>query len=118
LFPGYLFLEITNGWWEARWSPGIAALLMSGDAPAVVPIHVILEIKPREVSGLVELPKPGLKPGARVRVLQGPLQGRLGLFVGMKPRERVEILLQWLGSQRQVELAKQDIEAVEEARCQ
>jgi hypothetical protein len=41
LFAGYLFLEITNGWWEARWSPGIAALLMSGDAPAILPIHVI-----------------------------------------------------------------------------
>jgi transcription antitermination factor NusG len=112
LFPGYLFLEITNGWWDARWSPGIAALLMSGDAPAVVPMHVILEIKSREVSGLVELPKPGLKPGARVRVVHGPLQGLPGLFVGMKPRARVELLLRLFGSEQRVILAKQDIEAI------
>jgi transcription antitermination factor NusG len=113
LFAGYLFLEITNGWWEARWSPGIAALLMSGDAPAILPIHVILEIKSREVEGLVELPKPGLKPGARVRVLQGPLQGQLGLFVGMKPREQVEVLLRLLGGEQRVILAKQSVEAVD-----
>jgi transcriptional antiterminator RfaH len=113
LFPGYLFLEITNGWWDARWSPGIAALLMSGDAPAVVPMHVILEIKSREVSGLVELPKSGLKPGARVRILQGPLQGHLGIYAGMKPRERVEVLLRLLGSEQRVIMAKQNVEVVD-----
>jgi transcription antitermination factor NusG len=113
LFAGYLFLEITNGWWEARWSPGIATLLMSGDTPAVVPMRVIFEIKSREVGGLVELPKPGLKPGARVRVVHGPLQGLPGLFVGMKPRERVEVFLRLFGGEQRVILAKQSVEVVD-----
>jgi transcriptional antiterminator RfaH len=112
LFPGYLFLQITNGWWDARWSPGIAALLMSGDAPAHVPDGIIADIRAREVRGLVELPKPGLKPGARVRVVHGPLQGLPGLFVGMKPRERIEVLLRLFGSEQRVILAKQSVEAL------
>jgi transcription antitermination factor NusG len=70
------------------------------------------EPKSREVSGLVELPKPGFKPGARVRVVHGPLQGLPGLFVGMKPRARVELLLRLFGSEQRVILAKQDIEAI------
>jgi hypothetical protein len=41
------------------------------------------------------------------------LQGQLGLFVGMKPRERVEVLLRLLGGEQRVILAKQSVEAVD-----
>ena len=43
-------------------------------------------------------------------MLQGPFAGQLGLYAGMRPHERVLVLLQLLGGQQRVELAKDAIE--------
>jgi transcriptional antiterminator RfaH len=110
LFPGYLFVLIELQWHRARWAPGVVRLIMDGIAPAVVPDGVIAAIKAREVGGLIELLRPPkFRPGDRVRVLRGPLAGIVGLYAGMKPRERVEVLLAILGGQR-VTLAAEAIE--------
>src|SRR5215469_5025225 len=114
LFPGYLFLWVVSGWWNARWSPGVVRLIMDGLVPAHVPDAVINEIRSRERGGFVELPKlRGLKPGMRVKVLQGPLQDHIGLLAVLRPHERVLVLLQLLGGQQRVELARSTIEAIQ-----
>jgi hypothetical protein len=40
--------------------------------------------------------------------LHGPFTGHLAIFADMRPRERVEILLQLLGGERRVTVAKKD----------
>src|SRR5215471_2680936 len=30
LFPGYTFVLVVSGWWDARWSPGVVRLIMDG----------------------------------------------------------------------------------------
>ena len=113
LFPGYLFVWVVRGWWDARWSPGVVRLIMDGLLPARVPDAVISEIRSRERDGLIELPKlRGLTPGMRVKVLQGPLQDQIGLLAALRPHERVLVLLQLLGGQQRVELARSSIEAM------
>src|SRR5262249_4337839 len=113
LFPGYCFVLIRLQWHAARWAPGILGFIMGGDAPAPVADGIIAEIRARERGGLVELPQPrGLRAGDHVRVLHGPFAGHLALYAGMKPRERVEILLQLLGSAQRVTLARTDVEVV------
>jgi transcriptional antiterminator RfaH len=113
LFPGYCFILIVSQWWAARWSPGIIRLVMDGLQPAQVPSHVLDEIRRREVRGVVELPKPpGLRAGDRVKVLGGPFTGHLGLYAGMRPHARVEVLLAILGSQQRVTLPRGDIARV------
>jgi transcription antitermination factor NusG len=113
LFPGYLFVWIVSGWWSARWCPGVVRLLTAGDAPMPVPDSLIAEIKSRERGGLVELPgRDGFKAGDQVRILAGPFEGHFGLYAGMRPHERVLVLLALLGGQQRVELAQNDIEAV------
>jgi transcriptional antiterminator RfaH len=107
LFPGYLFLWVVSGWWNARWAAGVRRLVT-----ARVPDRVIAEIRSRERAGLIELPKLRLEPGARVRVLQGPLQDQIGLIAALRPHERVLVLLQLLGGQQRVDLARNAIEAV------
>jgi transcription antitermination factor NusG len=58
----------------------------------------------------VELPRPSIKPGTRLRVTAGPFAGHVGLYAGMKPHERVEVLLALLGSQQRVELPRGSVE--------
>jgi transcriptional antiterminator RfaH len=111
LFPAYAFIVIEQQWHSARWSIGVAAIIMDGDHPARVPDLVIADIRAREVRGAVELPQaPGMRVGDRVRVLGGPFQGHFGLYAGMKPHERVEVLLALLGGQQRVTLPRSRIE--------
>jgi hypothetical protein len=48
----------------------------------------------------------------RVRVLQGLLQEHIGLLAALRPHERVLVLLQLLGGQQRVKLARNVIEAI------
>jgi len=113
LFPGYAFVLITLQWHAARWSPGVVRIVLDGLAPARVPDAVIAELRGRERNGLIELPKPPtVQPGDRVRVRRGPFAGQLALFIGQKPRQRVEVLRSLLGGQQRAELGKDDVEAV------
>jgi transcriptional antiterminator RfaH len=110
LFPGYAFVLIELQWHAARWSPGVLRLVLDGAQPAKVPNKVITELKGRERNGLVELPSPlGFRRGDTVRITCGVFAGQLAVFDGMRPHERVAVLLQLLG---RVELAKRDIEVV------
>ena len=71
---------------------------------------IIEDLRGRERDGLIVLPPPPrLRPGDRVRITAGPLLGRLAIFAGMKPHQRVAVLLTFLGSERRVALGRHDI---------
>ena len=113
LFPGYLFVLIHLQWHSARWSPGVVRLVMNGIGPAAVPDGVIAALRSRETGGLIELPQPPkFRAGDRLRVIHGPFAGHVGLYAGMKPRERVEILLAILGGSQRVTLPEDYVEGV------
>jgi transcriptional antiterminator RfaH len=113
LFPGYLFVLIELQWSRARWSPGVVRIVLNGGMPAVVPPGIIAQLKEREVKGLIDLPRPlKFRPGDRVRVLHGPFAGHVGLYAGMRPRERIEVLLAILGDARRVTLPEDYVEGV------
>jgi transcriptional antiterminator RfaH len=113
LFPGYIFVLIVLQWSAARYSPGIATLVMNGGGPARVPDCVIDEIRSRERGGLIELPKPpGLKRGDRVRITSGPFAEHLAIYQGQTAHERVAVLLQLLGGRQRTELPTHAVEAV------
>ena len=111
LFPGYCFTLIRLQWYAARWAPGTCGLIMDGDRPAKVADAVIAELRSRERNGLIELTKPrGPRMGSRVKVTVGPFAGQLGIYAGMKPHQRVEVLLTLLGGQQRVSLSREAIE--------
>ena len=115
LFPGYCFVVIELQWHTAGWAPGTNGLVMSGNLPVRVPDAVIADLRAREVDGYVQLPKPReLRRGDRVCVTHGLLAGQLGIYAGMKPHQRVEVLLQLLGSMQRVTLPRG---AIELTRC-
>jgi transcriptional antiterminator RfaH len=113
LFPGYAFFVVELQWHSARWTAGVLGLIMDGVRPAKVADSIIQDIRARERGGLVELPqRETFCLGDQVRILQGPFAGHLGLYAGMRPHERVLVLLALLGGQQRVELPKDSIEAV------
>jgi transcription antitermination factor NusG len=48
-------------------------------------------------------------PGMRVQVISGPLRDQIGLLGALRPHERVLVLLQLLGEERPVELARRGV---------
>jgi transcription antitermination factor NusG len=89
----------------------VVRLVTDGAVPARVPDHIINELRKRECKGVIELPKAlVLRTGDRVRVSGGPFAGHLGLYAGMKPHARVEVLLTLLGSQQRVTLPRGGVE--------
>jgi len=105
------FVVIELQWHTAGWAPGTNGLVMSGNLPVRVPDAVIADLRAREVDGYVQLPKPReLRRGDRVCVTHGLLAGQLGIYAGMKPHQRVEVLLQLLGSMQRVTLPRGAIE--------
>jgi transcriptional antiterminator RfaH len=109
LFVGYAFVRIVLQWHTARWCPGTLGLIMDGLVPAKVPDSMISEIRSRERNGAIELPWCGPQRGDRVRILRGPFQGACAIFAGMKPHERVGVLLMLLSGERSITLAQKDV---------
>src|SRR5262249_7345851 len=113
LFPGYCFLTVEAQWYAARWSIGVIGLVMDGIQPARVSDQIIDHVRKRERYRLIELPGLKLRPGDGVRLLRGPFAGHWVIFAGMKPRERVEVLLTFLGAQQRVPLSQDAVERVQ-----
>src|SRR5262252_4090551 len=72
LFPSYIFLQISDQWYRARWCRGVLRLLgPDGCPPGQVHESVVGEIRRREKNGFVVLePKPPkLQKGQRVMII-------------------------------------------------
>jgi len=114
LFPGYLFVEIIDRWYEIRWTVGVLRLLLIDGQPAHVTESIMVNIRKQEGrDGLIRLPKPrGLQRGDQVRVLRGSFAGRIGVFEGLSGSQRSKILLAWLGCQVPVFLPTADVKPI------
>ncbi len=101
-FPGYLFVRANlteMGSNALRWTPGVHGLVEFGGEPAVVPAHLVHELKQRlmRLQNSSVLLAPELKKGDRVRVINGPLVGYEAIFdLCLDGRQRVQVLLAFL----------------------
>lgn len=111
LFPRYVFLRTDPG--ERSLAPvrstrGVAGLVRFAGEPARVPDSVIERIRQRmgDSDGLVHLSAPDYAAGQAVRVTEGPLMGWDGVFMAAEGADRVRLLLDLLGSTREVVLPR------------
>lgn len=107
LFPNYLFLRADPERMSlapVRSTRGAIGLVRFGAEPVRVPDTVIEGIKSRidAEDGLVRLASPDLAPGQGVRVMEGPLVGWEGVFLSTESMDRVRLLLELLGTCREV----------------
>lgn len=109
-FPGYMFVQIDLekvGNSVFQWMPHTLGLVSFGGEPAAVPDNLIHAIRLRvdqinQAGGEVF---DGLKSGEVVQISNGPFAGYEAIFDARLPGSvRVRVLLQLLGSQRQVPL--------------
>lgn len=107
-FPGYIFAKFpfAERHREVRYSPGVTAILAFGGLYARIPEEVINSLKQHtNAEELIEV-KPNLEEGETVRIISGALSGLEAVVTQVLPaRERVRILLNFLGQEIQAEVA-------------
>lgn len=100
MFPGYLFarFEYAASNRRIRQSPGVTGFVQFGERLALLPDALLNEIKSQTTEAdLVEI-NPSLEPGRDVQVAHGPFRGLEAVVTRLIPaRERVEILIEWMG---------------------
>jgi transcription antitermination factor NusG len=117
LFGLYGFVLIRTQWYNARWAPGVAALIIGADGrPAKVGDEIIARLREREdEQGFIVLHKGPVRPeferGDKLRIIQGAFTGHIVLYEGMTTRQRIEVLLTMLGAERRVSVARADVRA-------
>lgn len=114
LFPRYLFIELsrkTDNWAPIRSTLGVTTLVRFGMEPAVVPLDLVGFLRSRETpDGLQDLPPVDFRPGERVRITDGAMEGYSAIFLARSSKERVAVLLDILGKQTRVVIPLDAIE--------
>ena len=118
LFPRYLFvsLDIREDMWKCINSTrGVVKLIMlNHETPKAVQDTIIDQLKISEDDdGLVSLAALNLfLPGQVVRVVDGPFSGQYATYKGFSDKQRVEILLEFLGKNVSLEVSSHSLEKV------
>jgi len=119
MFPGYLFARFDFAAYHRRISqrPGVSGFVQFGERLALLPDTLIHEIRARTgPDELVEVAQ-ALEPGQNVRIIQGPFQGLEALVTRLiTARERVEILIEWMGRSVHAETSVADLVPLEGSR--
>jgi transcriptional antiterminator RfaH len=115
LFPRYMFVNLEVGvddFSKLRSTKGCMDLVKFGGKPAIVPLELIGLIQ-GQVDGdfvLDLLALNRLEVGGEVRVAEGPFEGMMGKIAAQKSDQRVIVLLNVLGAERSVELARSQLD--------
>jgi transcriptional antiterminator RfaH len=112
MFPGYLFARFDYSAFHqrVRHLPGVRGFVQFGDSIGLLQDSLVSEIRNHADSNeLIEL-NGGLEPGQNVQIAQGPFQGIEAMITRLiTARERVEILIEWLGRSLHAEASVADL---------
>ena len=100
LFPRYLFVRMNpeqQRWRSINGTFGVSYLLSDGNEPRPVPEDIIAAIRAHEDGGIVAVQAPSFEKGQRLRVTDGPFADLEGLFECLDDRERIVLLLDFMG---------------------
>ena len=114
LFPHYLFIYLsdqTDDWGPIRSTIGVSTLVRFGQVPAKIPDSLIEGLQVREDSdGIQEITERRFKPGDRVRIAEGIMEGFEALFQCQKSNDRVILLLKVAENTAKIEIEANQIE--------
>jgi transcription antitermination factor NusG len=113
LFPGYVFVQVSN---ERRVDvlrvPGVVHVVSFQGKPAAVSISEIEMLRRGLTGSLAVRPHPYLKAGRKVRMRSGPMAGIEGIFVRKKDCARVILSISLIERSVAMEVDEADIEIV------
>jgi transcriptional antiterminator RfaH len=121
MFPGYLFARFDYATFHrrVRQSPGVSGFVQFGERLALLPDPLISEIKIRMGTGEIVEVNQGFEAGQNVQIAQGPFQGLEALVTRLiSARDRVEILIEWMGRSLHAETSVADLVPLTEPRVQ
>jgi transcriptional antiterminator RfaH len=109
LFPRYLFAGLDRA--SMLWRPilstfGVSDLVRAGGEPALVPAEIVAMLQEREAAGVFDRTgRSGtLRLGDLVRVTSGVFEDMIGRLVELREKDRVVVLLDFLGRTVKAEL--------------
>jgi len=107
MFPGYLFVRFIYPRFYRRIAAtsGVAKTLSFGGRPAVLDDLIITDLRRHVADGETVEIASEIKEGEEIKVVEGPFLGVRALVTRVLPsRERVAILLNMLGQEREIEV--------------
>lgn len=115
LFPAYLFIRPAHGQWHALLNAfGIVALVPgAGGNPATIKNSTLATIRALENNGMIELP-PEAAPfaiGTSARITHGAYTGFTGLVQGIQAKDRIQLLLDFMGGKVKFLVPISDLES-------
>jgi transcriptional antiterminator RfaH len=108
MFPGYVFARFRylSHWRQIRATRGVVKIVSFGEAPARVSADIIHELRSAVRDEETIVIQPGIEVGEEVNVISGPFRGFRAVVSRVMPaRERVAVLLEGLGMEREVEIS-------------
>ena len=122
LFPRYMFVLIDHthqGWHAIRSTFGVSSLVGGENGPLAVREGIVEALRAQEgADGYFRAAARRFAAGTPVRVVDGIFASAIGLFESMSDKDRVAVLLDFLGRRVRVVLEADSIAAVwTTARC-
>ena len=112
LFPGYLFVEITDRWYSLMNTFGISRVLTNNGKPEAINPQIIEDLRSCEIGGYYKFPEPKepFAPGQLLKSLNGLLEGKFCVYESMTAADRVRVLFSGVGFEFRTEMFTKDLE--------
>lgn len=108
MFPGYVFAKFpySEKHRQVRSMRGVIKIVNFGAMPAPVPEEIVQELRNSVQSEETIVVESGIEPGEEVNLIDGPFRGIRAIVTKILPaRDRVAVLLEVLGMEREVEVS-------------
>ncbi len=110
LFPGYIFVNTSFENYSAlKYTMGIKNIIKFGDNISCISDEDIKAMQIAEETSKIDPITSIIKIGQDVRISRGSLKGSIVKVCSLSSKERVEVLLSFLGSMRRVTIPEKDL---------
>ena len=110
LFPGYMFVNTSFENYSAlRYTMGIKNIIKFGDNISCISDEDIKSMQMAEETSKIDPVASQIQVGQNATISKGSLKGSMVIVCSLSSKERVDVLLSFLGSKRRVTIPKKDL---------
>ncbi len=115
LFPRYVFVQVDlskDQWRSINGTRGVAYIIAQDNKPISLDEAIIHNLKQQETTeGLVPMKSLSLfQPGEHLTITDGPFSGQSAVFEKMTDRDRIQVLLNFLGRSTSIVLPRHSVD--------